>query len=164
MFTLAGFHLRALHPAFLQEFIDQHFKQLHGGMIFSTSQNRRAETTQPSAYCRPRGNRWQHTVEEVFEKLPEFSPELLFLSRSFPLSQELTALGYQQEIDLSQWQQTSNDWEPCTPPIAPLTARGCSSWCSEKDSKQNGRPHRRLNTYNRQQTEDGQNLWQLKQN
>ena len=77
LFRLAGLHLRAPYPAFLQESIKQHVKQLHGGIIVSTNQYVRAETTQPLAYHRPRGNSWQHTVHEVFKKLPAVPPELL---------------------------------------------------------------------------------------
>ena len=45
-------------------------------MSFSNNQKKREETNQRLAYDGPRGNSWEHTVHEIFDKLPAISPEI----------------------------------------------------------------------------------------
>ena len=132
-------------------------------MIFSTDQKRKAQKVQPSAHYRHHGNSWQYSSRLLRETSCNLA-WTLSSSRDFPFSQVIRARGYLQRNDLLQWQQTLNDWEPCIPPIAPLTAKRVSSWSFEEESKQNGWLHQLRSTHNRQQTEDGQKFWQLKQN
>ena len=109
----------------------------------------------------------QHLTTHSSRSLREISGSLArnpSLSRSSTLSQELTAPGYQLERDLPQGLLTTTGWEPCTPPIAPLTRRRCSSWSSGDDNKQNRQPHQRRSTHIRQRIEDRLNCWHLKQN
>ena len=138
---------------------------------------------EPTVTVRPPPNDWRkhtfYTVAAAHENQPAESrkPRLLFVREVSSLKSAPTVSALAQNTGVlicrprsqgpylapRQGQQTSNDWEPCIPPTAPLMGIRCSSLSSEEDSKQSGQPHRERSTPNQQRTESGQKWWQLKQ-
>ena len=89
------------------------------------------------------------------------NPSFMF---ELPIFSRIDCTQVPAKKDFLQLQQMLNGWDSCTSLIAQLRTRRCSARYSEEESKEIRRLHQKHSTHKRQQTEDGQKCWRLRQN